>query len=98
MDNFSPELFSSLVERIDLGVIVLDSDLCILRWNGFISQRSGKNQSLASGRPFLEVFPDTDPQSFAKVVALARDRGIHVYNHWLEQAPWFSCALRQLAK
>lgn len=87
MDNFSPELFSSLVERIDLGVIVLDSDLCILRWNGFISQRSGKNQSLASGRPFLEVFPDTDPQSFAKVVALARDRGIHVYNHWLEQAP-----------
>ncbi|MFZ3152902.1 ATP-binding protein [Pseudomonas sp.] len=87
MDNFSPELFSSLVERIDLGVIVLDSDLCILRWNGFISQRSGKNQSLASGRPFLEVFPDADTQSFAKIVELARDRGIHVYNHWLEQAP-----------
>lgn len=87
MNNFSPELFSSLVEGIDLGVIVLDSDLCILRWNGFISQRSGKSQSVASGRPFLEVFPDADPQSFAKIVALARERGIHVYNHWLEQAP-----------
>jgi signal transduction histidine kinase len=87
MDNFSPELFSSLVERIDLGVIVLDADLRILRWNDFIGQRSGKNQSLASGRPFLEAFPDVDPQSFAKIVELARDRGIHVYNHWLEQAP-----------
>ena len=37
MNNFSPELFSSLVERIDLGIIVLDSNLCIRRWNGFIS-------------------------------------------------------------
>lgn len=87
MDNFPPELFSSLVERIDLGIIVLDSNLCLRRWNGFISQRSGKNQSLAVGRPFLEAFPDADQHSFAKIVELARGRGVHVYNHWLEQAP-----------
>lgn len=87
MDNLPPELFSSLVERIDLGIIVLDSNLCIRRWNGVISQRSGKNQSLAIGRPFFEVFPDVDQHSFSKIVELARGRGIHVYNHWLEQAP-----------
>lgn len=87
MGNFSPDLFSSLVERIDLGVIVLDSDLCIVRWNEFISKRSGKNPSQSVGRPFLDVFADADPQSFAKIVELARGRGIHVYNHWLDQAP-----------
>lgn len=87
MGIIPPELFSSLVERVDLGVIVLDSDLCILRWNDFISQRSGKNQSISVGRPFLEVFQDADPQSFAKIVELARSRGIHVYSHWLGQPP-----------
>lgn len=87
MDKSSPGLFGALVEQIDLGIIVLDSNLCIRSWNGFISQRSGKDRTEAIGRPFLEVFPDADQNSFTKIVELARQRGIHVYNHWLEQAP-----------
>ncbi|WP_373387423.1 ATP-binding protein [Pseudomonas alcaligenes] len=87
MDKSSPGLFGALVEQIDLGIIVLDANLCIRCWNGFITQRSGKDQAQAIGQPFLQVFPDVDQNSFGKIVELARGRGIHVYNHWLEQAP-----------
>ncbi|MCO6057984.1 ATP-binding protein [Pseudomonas sp. MOB-449] len=87
MDKNSPEVFGALVDQIDLGVIVLDAELRICCWNHFVSERSGKQSSQAIGKPFLEVFPSTDSKSFDKIVEMARDRGIHVYNHWLEQAP-----------
>jgi len=90
MEKSTPRPFSALVEQIDLGIIILDSNLCIRCWNRFISQRSGKDQEMAIGQPFLTIFPDADQRSFTKIVELARDQGIHVYSHWLEQAPLVS--------
>ncbi len=87
MNKNIPELFGALVGQIDLGIIVLDDDLRICCWNQFVTQRSGIDPADASDRLFLEVFPYTDRAMFTRIVDLARKRGRHVYNHWLDQAP-----------
>jgi signal transduction histidine kinase len=87
MGKSSLELFGLMVEKIDLGVMVLDADLCIRCWNEFFSQRTGKLQAEVIGAHFLRVFPDADKGSFSKMVEFAQGRGIHVYNHWLQEAP-----------
>lgn len=87
MGKSSLELFGLMVENIHLGVMVLDADLCIRCWNEFLSQRTGKPQAEVIGRPFLRVFPDADQNAFSKMVELARGRGIHVHNHWVQDAP-----------
>lgn len=81
------DLLGALVEKIGLGVLVLDADMRIEHWNTFVAQRSGKSLERALGRHFLEVFPDAGPQRFERMVELARDRSKHVYNHWLEAPP-----------
>ena len=88
MGKSSLELFGLMVEKIDLGVMVLDADMCIRCWNEFLSQRTGKPQVEVIGRHFLRVFPDADKSSFSEMVELAQGRGIHVYNHWLQEAPF----------
>lgn len=87
MDSASSTLFGALVDQIDLGVIVLDSALRIRGWNDFVNQRIGRAQAEVVGTSFTDAFPDIDIQCFHKIVELAKDRGIHVCNHWLGQAP-----------
>ncbi|MGH8420003.1 MAG: ATP-binding protein [Pseudomonas sp.] len=87
MDSYPAKLFSALVDQIEMGIVVLDADLCIQGWNDYISQRSGSDLEGAIGRPFIEVFPSTDSESFAGMVDMARKRGKHIYNHWLQRAP-----------
>lgn len=87
MNKNIPELFSALVKQINLGIIVLDDRLQICCWNEFVSRRSGKEHGAYTGQPFLEVFPGTDKSTFDNIVELARFKGRHVYNHWLDKAP-----------
>lgn len=84
MQGYPNDLLSALVERIDLGIIVLDANMCIRHWNSFVALRRGENLEQARGRPFLDVFPEADAARFERMVVLARDRSKHVYNHWLE--------------
>jgi len=87
MNKNIPELFGALVEQIDLGIIVLDDALQVCCWNDFVSRRSGKEHFSFTGKSLLDVFPGTDSVTFSKIVDLARSKGRHVYNHWLDQAP-----------
>lgn len=84
MDSYPNDLLSALVERIGLGVIVLDANTRIQHWNAFVAQRCGKNLEQAKGRLFVDVFPEADTSRFERMVELARDKSTHVYNHWLE--------------
>lgn len=81
------DLLDSLIEKVDLGVIVLNADLCVQHWNLFITQRSGKELTPALGKKFLDIFPEAGAPRFEKMVTLARDKAKHVYNHWLESPP-----------
>ena len=87
MEGFTTQLSSALVERINLGIIVLDADLQIHHWNAFVSELGPMPLEQALGRPLLEVFPQANSPGFTRDIDLARKRGKHVYSHWLEAPP-----------
>lgn len=84
MDSRQRELASALVEHIEIGVIVLDSELRIQYWNDFVSQCSGKMLEQARQQPLTLTFPEADTPCLSKMLALARDHGEHVYTEWHE--------------
>ncbi|AYF86029.1 MULTISPECIES: ATP-binding protein [unclassified Pseudomonas] len=84
MESSPLDLAGALVEQIEVGVIILDQELRILHWNEFVSQRSGKVLGPALRQPLTAVFPETDTPRLGKMVARARDQGLHAYTHWRE--------------
>ncbi|MDH4568630.1 ATP-binding protein [Pseudomonas sp. BN414] len=84
MESSPFDLAGALVEQIEVGVIILDRELRILHWNDFVSQRSGKVLAQALRQPLTTVFPETETPRLGKMVARARDQGLHAYTHWRE--------------
>nr|WP_298137603.1 ATP-binding protein [uncultured Pseudomonas sp.] len=84
MDSRQIDLASALVEHVEIGVIILDSDLRIQYWNRFISQCSGKSLQQAHQQPLTSVFPEADTPHLSKMLARARDHGEHVNTQWRE--------------
>ena len=87
MEGFKAQLLLVLIEKINLGIIVLDSALRIQHWNAFITERCAVPLEQATGQPFVEVFAQADSPGFARIVELARDNPKHIYNQWLEMPP-----------
>jgi signal transduction histidine kinase len=84
MDSRQSELARALVEQIEIGVIILDSELRIQYWNSFISQCSGKELQHARQQQLTRIFPQADTPSLSTMVAQAREHGQHVYTEWRE--------------
>jgi two-component system NtrC family sensor kinase len=87
MEGFKEQLLLLLIEKINLGIIVLDSTLRIQHWNAFVTARCAISLEQALGQPFVEIFPQADSPGFARIVELASDNSKHLYNHWLEMPP-----------
>src|SRR3990167_2297782 len=87
MEGFTAQLLGALIRNIHLGIIVLDTDLRIQYWNNFVAERCAIPLEQACGRALIEVFPEAGSADFNRSIELARDRGRHVYNHWLEMPP-----------
>ncbi|TWC30329.1 PAS domain-containing protein [Pseudomonas sp. SJZ079] len=87
MDDSQSNLASALIEHLDIGVIILDSELRIQYWNGFISQCVGKALEHARQQPLTQVFPEADTPRLDQMVIQARDQGLHVITQWHENAP-----------
>ena len=84
MDSRQIDLASALVEHVEIGVIILDSDLRIQYWNQFISQCSGKSLQQARQQSLTSVFPEADTPHLSKMLTRARDHGEHVNTQWRE--------------
>uniref|UniRef100_UPI00262129D0 histidine kinase dimerization/phospho-acceptor domain-containing protein n=1 Tax=Pseudomonas sp. TaxID=306 RepID=UPI00262129D0 len=82
MDSRQRELASALVERIEIGVIILDAELRIQHWNSFVSQCSGKALERSRKQPLTLIFPEADTPCLSKMLVSARDHGEHVYTEW----------------
>lgn len=82
MDHSQRLLANALIEQIEIGIIILDADLCIEYWNPFISQGSRKTLEQARHQPLTQIFPEADTPRFSKMVAQAREQGQHVYTQW----------------
>jgi signal transduction histidine kinase len=72
------------IEPVDVGIIILDSELRIRYWNSFISVSCGKSLNQALNLPLITVFPEADTPHLDSMVSKARHEGQHVYTQWRE--------------
>lgn len=50
-------LLSRVLDLLDCGVIVLDTQACIVHWNAWLVPRCGRGAARVTGHPLIEVFP-----------------------------------------
>jgi diguanylate cyclase (GGDEF)-like protein/PAS domain S-box-containing protein len=51
-------LLQSVLDSIDIGAVVLDSEHLVVLWNRWMSQHSGVLSTESMGRNFFDLFPD----------------------------------------
>jgi len=47
-----------IVDRLDVGIFMLDRDAHVCFWNGFMAANSGKSREQVIGRDLFELFPE----------------------------------------
>ena len=87
MEGLKAQLLLVLIEKIKLGIIVLDTNLHIQHLNTIVAERCATPLEQAIGQPFVEIFPQADSPGFSRIVEKARNSSSHVYNHWLDIPP-----------
>jgi PAS domain S-box-containing protein len=58
LDNASDLLFGPVFDTVDIGLVVLDSQGCIVGWNEWMAHVSRRLARDVLGKAFLEVFPE----------------------------------------
>src|SRR4029079_17944400 len=64
-----PDLaFSAVFDTVDIGLIVLDREGCIVGWNDWIARVSGYPADDVLGEPFFEIFPEVRNTRLPRVI------------------------------
>jgi diguanylate cyclase (GGDEF)-like protein len=77
----------TIVQSIDVGVVVLDREYRIDVWNTFMENRSGRLPEEAQSKSFFELFPEVDEQWFRRKVENVATLGTPSFTTW-EQRPY----------
>ena len=56
----------SILEVLPLGIVVIDTEYCIVRWNRWMEVQSDKSARQVQGRNLLEEFPNLNSQAFLR--------------------------------
>ena len=71
-----PDLaFSAVFDTVDIGLIVLDRDGCIVGWNDWIARVSGRPADDVLGEPFFEIFPEVRNTRLPRVITESFEAG-----------------------
>jgi len=81
------KLLPFIVDRVNMGIFVLDRELNVLMWNRFMALHSGKEAEQVVGRPVTEVFPETNQRWLRKKVESVFMLGNLAFTSW-EQRPY----------
>ena len=89
MSDFAPsqELLEFIVDRINVGVFIVNQDLEIKLWNKFMASNSGVDANSVVGRNLFECFPDLPQRWFAKKVSSVFMLKNFAFTSW-EQRPY----------
>ncbi len=49
--------FSAVIDSLDVRIVLLDAQLCILEWNDWIARAAGLSKTAVLGRNLCDVFP-----------------------------------------
>ena len=77
----------SIVQSIDVGVVVLDRDYRVQVWNTFMENRSGVQPRDACNQCFFSLFPEIDREWFSHKVDSVATLGTPAFTIW-EQRPY----------
>lgn len=64
----SKELLEFIVDRVNIGIFILNKDHEILLWNSFMASNSGKSAADVVGQNLFQSFPDLPERWFARKV------------------------------
>ena len=85
--GLSLNLLESIIDRVEVGIFVLDKDLKVVLWNGFMAKHSGKAAQAVVGRPLLETFPELPAKWLEKKIHSVFLLKNFAFTSW-EQRPW----------
>ena len=58
LDNAPDLVFGPVFDTVDIGLVVLDRDGCVVGWNAWMARVSRRQAREVLGKAFLEVFPE----------------------------------------
>ncbi|WP_115717168.1 PAS domain-containing protein [Gallaecimonas mangrovi] len=76
-----------LLQNVDVGMMVLDKEYKVQSWNGFLENHSGMLPSQVKGKVLFDVFPELDPNWFARKAAMVFTLKSRAFVTW-EQRPY----------
>src|SRR5215213_4153696 len=76
MSQREPDQFGGLLDAIDAGLIVLNSDKRVRVWNEWMAVASGISAEAARDRQFEEIFPEVSNTRLATAVREALEFGV----------------------
>ncbi len=68
MEQFDAELLIHIIDRLDVGVFILDKEMNVQLWNKFMAAHSGKPVSEVTGNSIFDLFPELPKRWFKKKV------------------------------
>jgi PAS domain-containing protein len=71
-DSVIPQI---VFDALDLGIILLDSDACVVAWNDWMVNASGLPKSDTLGKRFEELFPNVNQTSLDFAIRSALESG-----------------------
>lgn len=82
-------LVESVLEAINIGVIVLDQNECVSCWNLWVENASGITAAAAKGKPLTEIFPELEGKRVQSAVRSALRNGYaSILSQSLNKAPF----------
>ncbi|MGN6579657.1 MAG: sensor domain-containing diguanylate cyclase [Bordetella sp.] len=82
-----PSLSELVVERVGLGIFVVDRDLNVQMWNRFMHEHSGLSAQQVIGRSLFDSFPDLPREWLTRKVKSVFVLGSFAFSSW-EQRPY----------
>lgn len=84
-DGGACDLFRSIVERVGLGIFVVDPEHRILFWNRFLEAKSGLGTADVVGKDLFELYPEVPRRWFDRHVRSVLAIGHLSFSSWTER-------------
>lgn len=59
-------IFSQVFDILDIGIVILDKDLNVFKWNRWMERHSGVPAERITGKPLFDFFPELDNPRFLR--------------------------------
>ncbi|MDO2950906.1 PAS domain-containing protein [Aeromonas simiae] len=77
----------NIIQNLDVGLVILDTDYRIRVWNGFMESHSGRLTHEVQGGSLFELFPEVDRKWFERKANMVFKLNNRAFSTW-EQKPY----------